>query len=72
MTAKGPVWPSKLFTYVRYNVELSKEGLAKLELPSIEPEHVQQLDSTDYIKELQQVGQSVAKQVKAEHFSRFV
>jgi patatin-like phospholipase/acyl hydrolase len=72
MTAKGPVGPSKLFTYVRYNAELSKEGLAKLELPSIEPEHVQQLDSTDYIKELQQVGQAVAKQVQYEHFAKFV
>jgi hypothetical protein len=72
MTAKGPVGPSKLFTYVRYNAELSKEDLAKLELPGIEPEHVQQLDSTDYIKELQQVGQAVAKQVKLEHFSQFV
>ena len=72
MTAKGPVGPSKLFTYVRYNAELSKEDLAKLKLPGIEPEHVQQLDSTDYIKELQQVGQAVAKQVKLEHFSQFV
>lgn len=68
---KSPV-SSKLFTYVRYNAELSKEGLAKLELPGIEPEHVQQLDSTDYIKELQQVGQEVAKQVKPDHFSQFV
>ena len=70
--AKGPLGPNKLFTYVRYNAELSKEGLAKLELPGIEPEHVQQLDSTDHIKELQQVGQAVAKQVKPEHFSQFV
>ncbi len=70
--AKGPVGPSKLFTYVRYNAELTEEGLKNLGLSGIEPKHVQQLDSTDYIKELQQVGQAVAKQVKPEHFSKFV
>jgi len=68
---KGPVAP-KLFTYVRYNAELSDEGLKKLGLSGIRPEHVQQLDSTDHIKELQQVGQAVAKQVKPEHFKGFV
>jgi uncharacterized protein len=71
-TAKGPVGPNKLFTYVRYNAELTEEGLKKLGLPEIEPEHVQQLDSTDHIKELQQVGQAVAKQVRPEHFKGFV
>ncbi len=72
MTAKGPVGPNKLFTYVRYNAELSEEGLAQLGLSGIKPGDVQQLDSTAHIKELQQVGQAVAKQVKAEHFSHFV
>ncbi len=72
MTAKGPVGPNKLFTYVRYNAELSEEGLAQLGLSGIKPEDVQQLDSTAHIKELQQVGQAVAKQVKAEHFFHFV
>ncbi|GKS63819.1 hypothetical protein YTPLAS72_11230 [Nitrospira sp.] len=70
--AKGPVGPPKLFTYVRYNAELSEEGLAKLGLSGIKPEHVQQLDSTAHIKELKEVGQAVAKQVKAEHFKGFV
>jgi len=70
--AKGPVGPNKLFTYVRYNAELSDEGLNKLGLSGIKPEHVQQLDSTEHIKELQQVGQAVAKQVTPEHFRGFV
>ena len=69
---KGPVSP-KLFTYMRYNAELSDEGLEKLGLPGIKPEHVQQLDSTEYIKELQEVGKAVAKlKVKPEHFAQFV
>lgn len=67
----GPVSP-KLFTYVRYNAELTTEGLKKLGLPQINPEHVQQLDSVKYIPELQQVGQAVAQQVKLEHFKEFV
>jgi patatin-like phospholipase/acyl hydrolase len=71
-TAKGPVGPNKLFTYVRYNAELTLEGLKKLGLSGITPEHVQQLDSVEHIPELQQVGHAVAKSVKIEHFSRFV
>lgn len=67
----GPVSP-KLFTYVRYNAELTTEGLEKLGLPQINPEHVQQLDSVKYISQLQQVGKAVAQQVKPEHVARFV
>lgn len=71
-TAKGPIGPNKFFTYVRYNAELTEEGLEKMGLPGIDPKHVQQLDSIEYIKELQQVGQAVAKQVKPEHYVQFV
>lgn len=70
--AKGPVGPSKLFTYIRYNAELTEKGLKNLGLPTIEPTHVQQLDSTNFIAELQQVGKAVAKQVQREHFKGFV
>ncbi len=70
--AKGPVGPNKLFTYVRYNAELTLGGLKKLGLSGIKPEHVQQLDSVEHITELQQVGQAVAKSVTLEHFARFV
>ena len=57
----GPVQP-KLFTYMRYNAELTKAGLTALGLPDIVPEHVQEMDSVDHIGELQQVGQAVGKQ----------
>lgn len=63
---------SKLFIHMRYNAELSMEGLADLGCGDINCEEVQQLDSTDYIKELQQVGQAVAKQVKPEHYVQLV
>lgn len=60
---------SKLFTYVRYNAELSREGLDLLSLPQIDPAHVQQMDSVDHIDEMQEVGRAVARQkVRAAHF----
>ncbi|UVT14918.1 MAG: patatin-like phospholipase family protein [Nitrospira sp.] len=68
---KGPVSP-KLFTYMRYNAELTEKGLANLGLSGVEPEQVQRLDSTKYIGELQQVGKAVAKQVQRQHFAKFV
>lgn len=69
--AKGPLGADKLFTYVRYNAELSQEGLRNLGLSGIEPQHVQRLDSTEYVDELQQVGKAVAKRVQREHFAKF-
>lgn len=70
-TMKRPV-TSRLFTYVRYNAELSRKGLDDLGLTKINPEDVQKLDSVENIKELQKVGQAVAKKVTREHFSKFV
>jgi uncharacterized protein len=62
----------KLFTYARYNADLSREGLKALGLTSINPAHVQQMDSVEYIGEMQQVGKAVAKQnVSAAHFAGF-
>jgi hypothetical protein len=61
----------KLFTYLRYNAELSRAGLDAMGLPDIVPEHVQKLDSVDHIAELVAVGQAVAAGVKASHFEGF-
>lgn len=68
---KGPVQP-KLFTYLRYNAELTESGLAALGLKDIEPKKVQQLDSVEFIPDLQRVGRAVAdSKVKVEHFQNF-
>lgn len=68
---QGPVTP-KLFTYLRYNAELSREGLDALGLAEIVPEDVQKLDSVEHIGELQRVGRAVVeKKVRAEHFAAF-
>jgi uncharacterized protein len=63
---------AKLFTYVRYNAELSREGLNALGLPHIEPAHVQQMDSVEHVEKMQEVGRAVAaRNVRADHFASF-
>jgi hypothetical protein len=66
----GPVSP-KLFTYLRYNAELTREGLDALDLPDVTPEHVQMLDSVEHIEELGRIGRAVAGRVKTDHFQGF-
>jgi patatin-like phospholipase/acyl hydrolase len=66
---RGPADP-KLFTYVRYNAELSAEWLEAHGLGHIEPRHVQALDSTNH-HELLEVGEKVAGQVRPQHFAGF-
>lgn len=67
-------WPvkNKCFTYVRYNAELSRQGLATLGLKNLKPENVQKLDSVEHIQDLQRVGKAVAKQVHKDHFKAFL
>jgi patatin-like phospholipase/acyl hydrolase len=62
----------KLFTYMRYDAELTREGLDRLGCPRIEPETVQKLDSIDGIPELREVGDKLGETVKKEHFSGFL
>lgn len=69
--ASGPAQP-KLFTYLRYNPELSRQGLDALGLPHIQPEQIQPLDAVEQVYELQQIGQKVAERVLPEHFARFL
>ena len=61
-----------LFTYMRYNPDVSRKGLDALGLPDVQPGHVQLLDSIKYIDEIRQVGEAVGRlKVKAEHFEGF-
>lgn len=62
----------KLFTYLRYNPETTKEGLNRLALTNIDPKRVQTLDAVDAIPEIQAVGLAVAKKVQFNHFQEFV
>ena len=68
----GPL-EKKLFTYVRYNADLTKAGLTALGLKDIEPTKVQKLDSTAEIPNLMRIGKAVArKSVRNAHFAGFV
>jgi patatin-like phospholipase/acyl hydrolase len=70
--SKGPAQP-KLFTYMRYNAELTRKGLDKLGLHDVDPEDVQKLDSVEHIPDLQRVGRTVAeKYVRKEDFAAFL
>jgi hypothetical protein len=59
---QGPAVP-KLFTYLRYNADLTADDLKALSLPHIIPKHVQKMDSVKYIADLREVGQAVAQKV---------
>lgn len=68
---RGPVQP-KLFTYMRFNAELSRQGLNDLGLSDINPKDVQKMDSVEHINKLQRVGRAVgARYVTADCFSGF-
>src|SRR5258705_3644444 len=68
---QGPVTP-KLFTYMRYNADVTRVGLDALGLQHIEPRNVQQMDSVVHISELQEVGRAVAKHANIDHFAGFL
>jgi Patatin-like phospholipase len=64
----GPL-RQKLFRYIRYNAELTKEGLAALGCGDVDPDSVQKLDSIDAIPSLERIGQAAAqRQVDPSHF----
>lgn len=68
---QGPV-NSKLFTYMRYNAELTDRGLKALGVKKVDARQMQKMDCAANLKDLQKIGKAVAaKQVKSEHFSAF-
>lgn len=72
LKTKGPL-ESKLFTYLRYDVELTRKGLDKLGgLEDVDVENVQQMDSVKHMAELERIGKEIAKKVKPQHFENFV
>ena len=60
INARGPVDP-KLFTYLRYNAELTPQWLEENDLGHIRARHVQALDSVEHLDELREVGRKVAE-----------
>lgn len=62
----------KLFTYLRYNVELSARELAQLRLEGIDPKGLQPLDSTQHVGDLQTVGAAAASCIAVDDFEGFL
>lgn len=70
--AAGPANP-KLFTYLRYDVALTRKGLDAIGCNSVDPTRVAELDSVHALDELRQVGEALARaRVRLEHLSRFL
>lgn len=62
----------KLFTYLRYDPDVSFEGLKTLGLTDIDPAKVQQMDSVDNISDIRRVGIAYAgRHVNIDHFDGF-
>jgi patatin-like phospholipase/acyl hydrolase len=62
----------KLFTYVRYDPDVSQKGLNALGLADIEAANVQVMDSVDHIDDIQRVGKAYAeKNVRRHHLGPF-
>lgn len=61
-----------LFTYVRYNADLSAPGLAELGVTGVDPADLRQLDSLHSIDALRAVGAAVARQVSSQMLAGFL
>lgn len=62
-----------LFTYARYNVDLTSQGLASIGCEELIGRNLHRLDATDLIHDMQTVGRAVAKsRVRLDHFERFI
>jgi hypothetical protein len=69
-----PNWTGpKLFTYLRYDPDVSLEGLKDLGLTDIDPSKVHLMDSVDHIPDIRRVGITyAAKHVQPAHFDGFI
>ena len=61
----------KQFAYVRYDPDVTAEGLRALGLTAIAPESVQIMDSMDHVPDIQRVGQAYAEAVSLSHLEPF-
>ena len=62
----------KAFLYVRYNADLTANGLQELGLPNIDVKRVLKMDAVDRMDDLQQIGRAVAEKVDLAHLGSFV
>ena len=71
-SGSGVVGSEKLFSYIRYNVDLTQPGINKLGLSRIRAADVQKMDSVDHIADLADIGHAAAaRYVETSHFGGF-
>lgn len=68
-----PNWTGpKLFTYLRYDPDVTPQGLVALGLPDIDAQAMQEMDSVQHTPDIQRVGKAfAAKHVSLEHLGGF-
>lgn len=70
---QGSALRPPLFSYARYNVDLTSQGLASIGCEELIGRKLHQLDAVNLVHEMQAVGRAVAKsRVRIEHFERFI
>jgi hypothetical protein len=63
----------KEFAYVRYDPDVSRQGLDAMGLTQIDPAHVQRMDLVKFVPDIQRVGTTyAAAHVDIDHFRGFV
>ncbi len=62
----------RLFSYVRYNADLSRSGLDAMGLAAVEAAAAQRMDSIEHITDLQRIGGRLAEEVEPGHFAGFL
>ncbi|ESS72692.1 patatin [Methyloglobulus morosus KoM1] len=63
----------KLFTYMRYDPDVTLEGLKAIGISDIDPAKMQQMDSVENISQIQRVGIEYAKHhINTTHFQGFI
>jgi predicted acylesterase/phospholipase RssA len=69
-----PNWTGpKQFAYVRYDPDVTQNGLAALGLPDIRAEDIQMMDAVTHMEDIRRVGAAfAARHVGIDHFRNFV
>jgi uncharacterized protein len=60
------------FLYVRYNADLSRQGLVDLGFGNLDPTSIQKMDAVENMSALTEIGKTAAKFVNAAHFGPFI
>ncbi len=64
---------AKMFTYLRYDADLSREGLDRLGLADVEPKKIQQMDCVANLDALQEIGRRIsARDVYGDVLAQFL